>query len=299
MLSRGEIYHRITKRTEVVPEAVVQWLLDNGAGAVADTRFAEGGCISSGRSLITSSGERFFLKTNPRVPGDFFRAEANGLEALRSAGGVRVPEAHLFGADFILLEDLLPAPLASDYWQRLGEGLATLHTYTAEHFGFKEDNYIGSTAQPNPHYSSGHDFFCDQRLNFQTKLAFDRGLLDQEDVKRVKSITHSLASLVPEQPASMLHGDLWSGNAISDAQGGPAIIDPAAYYGWAEADLAMTDLFGRFPEPFYASYTGVRPLETGFRSRFPIYNLYHLLNHLNLFGVGYLSQVRGILSRFS
>ena len=107
-----------------------------------------------------------------------------------------------------------------------------------------------------------------------------------------------LPNIIPEQPASLLHGDLWSGNLISDCRGLPAVIDPAVYYGWAEADLAMTDLFGNYPESFYQAYTEIRSLDSGYRSRYPIYNLYHLLNHLNLFGKSYLPQIRGILSRF-
>jgi fructosamine-3-kinase len=107
-----------------------------------------------------------------------------------------------------------------------------------------------------------------------------------------------LPQLVPQQPASLLHGDLWSGNAISDRHGAPAIIDPAVYYGWAEAELAMTALFGAFAESFYQAYQEMRPLESGWRERFDIYNLYHLLNHLNLFGESYLGEVRAILRRY-
>ncbi len=107
-----------------------------------------------------------------------------------------------------------------------------------------------------------------------------------------------LPELIPEQPASLIHGDLWSGNLISDNGGKPALIDPAVYYGWAEADLAMTELFGRYPEEFFKAYAEINPLEKGYRSRFPLYNIYHLLNHLNLFGKGYLSQIRSILDRY-
>jgi fructosamine-3-kinase len=114
----------------------------------------------------------------------------------------------------------------------------------------------------------------------------------------VENLTAQLKDLIPVEPASLLHGDLWSGNAITNSQGGPAIIDPAAHYGWAEAELAMTTLFGAFPNAFYQAYEEVRPLEPGYYARFPLYNLYHLLNHLNIFGRGYLGQVQAILRRF-
>ena len=126
-----------------------------------------------------------------------------------------------------------------------------------------------------------------------------RGYLNVKDVDQIERLIGKLNQLVPQQPASLLHGDLWSGNAISDSEGSPALIDPAVYFGWAEADLAMTDLFGGFSDAFYSAYNEVNPLASGWRERFPIYNLYHLLNHVNLFGQSYLSQVRTILKAFA
>ncbi len=130
-------------------------------------------------------------------------------------------------------------------------------------------------------------------------MAQKRNLLGKSEMREVESIVNRLETLVPSQPASILHGDLWSGNAITDSAGNPAIIDPAVYYGWAEADLAMTALFGAFPSSFYQAYEEIRPLKTGYHNRFPIYNLYHLLNHLNIFGRGYLGQVQATLRRYS
>lgn len=130
------------------------------------------------------------------------------------------------------------------------------------------------------------------------RITQNQALLNTQDIRNLERLMRSLPELIPEQPASLLHGDLWSGNLITDKRGMPAIIDPAVYFGWAEADLAMTDLFGTYPPDFYGAYNEVRPLDPGYRSRYPIYNLYHLLNHLNLFGRGYLSQVRTVLSQF-
>lgn len=284
----------------MIPESVAAWLEENGYGGVVGSHAAGGGCISNGMHLKTGRGDRFFLKVNARAPDDMFVRESEGLRALAAAqGGPRVPEPLLAGESFLLLEDLAPAPRAPDYWEGLGRQLARLHQHADRRYGFPHDNYIGSTPQPNPWTDNGHRFFARQRLQFQADLARQRGLLDAKEHGMVERLSARLPELVPEQPASLIHGDLWSGNALADSQGQPALIDPAAHYGWAEAELAMTALFGGFPRVFYSAYESARPLEPGYRDRFPIYNLYHLLNHLNLFGRSYHAQVKGILRRFA
>jgi fructosamine-3-kinase len=283
----------------MLPTPVKAYLTENDYGSVTGTRPVGGGCISNGQILTTQSGATFFLKSNPNTPADMFAREAEGLAALRMDDGPTVPRVFLHERDFILLEDLAPAPHKQDYWPAFGRQLAALHNHTHSQFGFEHDNYIGSTKQPNPWREDGHTFFGEDRLLFQAKMAQGRGLLRKSDMREVESIVKRLRDLVPDQPASMLHGDLWSGNAISDSAGGPAIIDPAAHYGWAEAELAMTSLFGTFPTSFYQAYEETRALNPGYHARFPIYNLYHLLNHLNIFGRGYLGQVQGILRRFA
>ena len=282
-----------------VPGAVADWLSGEGYGAVVETQHVGGGCINNGAILISSSGRSFFLKTNARNPADMFAREADGLTALQVEGGPRLPKAYIHGREFLLLEDLNPAGRGRDYWQVFGRQLATVHLHTSERFGFEHDNYIGSTPQPNPWMQDGHEFFGEQRLLFQARMAQRRGLLEMKAFSQVERLVSRLAELVPEQPASLMHGDLWSGNAMTDAMGAPAIIDPAAHYGWAEAELAMTSLFGAFPEEFYRAYQEARPLAPDFRKRFPIYNLYHTLNHLNLFGAGYRGQVLSALHRYA
>ena len=281
-----------------IPERVQTWLEKNGHGGVVSSRSMSGGCISNGRILTTSTKETFFLKTNPHAHPDMFPREAEGLDVLHVEGGPTIPRIFLSGSTFLLLEDLCPAQRCVDYWATFGHQLATLHMHTNHQFGFPHDNYIGSSPQPNLWMKDGYRFFAEQRLGFQSQLARERGFLSSVEVKKVERIAHRLEELIPVQHASLIHGDLWSGNATTDAQGGPALIDPAAHYGWPEAELAMTTLFGSFPDEFYHAYEEVHLLETGYRSRFPIYNLYHLLNHLNLFGVGYLEQVCSILQRF-
>ncbi len=283
----------------MIPDPVRAWLDENGFGSVQSEQPIGGGCISNGRMITTRSGKTFFLKTNRNTPADMFAREAEGLATLCVEDGPTVPQPLLFGRDFILLEDLRSAPRQSDFWPVFGRQLAALHNHISANFGFEHDNYIGSTPQPNPWTRGGYTFFAEQRLLYQANLARQKSFLNQIEVRAVENLVTQLTDLIPAQPASLLHGDLWSGNAVTNSQGGPAIIDPAAYYGWAEAELAMTALFGAFPNVFYQAYEEVRPLEPGYYGRFPIYNLYHLLNHLNIFGRGYLGQVQDSLHLYA
>lgn len=282
----------------MIPAKASDWLAEQGFGAVTQNRAVGGGCINHGARLETRSGKTFFLKTNRSTPADMFAREAEGLQALRVADGPRVPEPYVWGPDFLLLEDLSPAGRQPDYWPEFGRGLAALHNHTNDRFGFPHDNYIGSTPQPNTWRADGCEFFTGERLLFQARLAQVNGLLTKDQARSVERLAARLPELVPVQPPALIHGDLWSGNAIADESGRPAIIDPAAHYGWAEAELGMTTLFGSFPAVFYEAYQEVHPLEPGWRERLPLYNLYHLLNHLNLFGAGYLGQVLAVLRRY-
>ncbi len=283
----------------LIPGRVKEWLQKKGYGEIASIQAVGGGCINQGTRLVTASGQTFFLKTNPHIPPDMFAREADGLRSLRVADGPRVPVPYLVGGDFLLMEDLSPTSRSKPYWTVFGQQLAALHNHVNPSFGFPHDNYIGSTPQKNSWMGDGYAFFAEHRLLYQARLAESNALLGQKDVRDVERLAQKLPELIPIQPASLIHGDLWSGNATTDASGEPALIDPAVYYGWAEAELAMTALFGAFPDLFYQSYLEARPLESGLWQRFPIYNLYHLLNHLNLFGRGYYEQVRGILRLFA
>ncbi len=283
----------------MIPEPVKAWLSENEFGGITASRSVGGGCINNGMIIQVETGASFFLKTNRQTPPDMFAREVEGLQALQVQDGPSVPETFLHGEDFILMEDLSPATPRADYWPEFGRRLATLHNHTNAQFGFEHDNYIGSTPQPNPWMDDGNTFFGERRLLYMTGLARERGLMDVDDALRVERLVARLPDLIPPQPASLIHGDLWSGNATSDSHGAPAIIDPATHYGWAEAELAMTSLFGSFPNAFFKAYEEVRRLESGYRERFPLYNLYHLLNHLNIFGHSYLGQVQAVLRRFS
>jgi protein-ribulosamine 3-kinase len=282
----------------MLPAQVRDWFAQNSYGDIVEIVPVAGGCINNGIRIATSSGIYFFLKVNEHAPVDMFDREAEGLAALNVLDGPRVPRPYLNEGGFLLMEDLAPGKKSSSYWADFGRQLAALHLHTHNRFGFEHDNYIGSTPQPNPWLEDGYEFFAEQRLIYQALLASRRGLFNRDELRKVERLAARLRELIPLQPASLIHGDLWSGNAISDQHGDPAIIDPAAHYGWREAELAMTTLFGSFPNEIYRAYQEIYPLEAGFEGRYPIYNLYHLINHLNLFGGMYHHQVISIIDRY-
>ena len=256
---------------------------------------ATGGCIHASYLLRTSAG-RIFVKLNAPRFADAFAAEADGLAALRAAG-IRAPEpiAHATAAGHAYLAlELLELGGREDF-AALGRALAALHRSTGERFGWTRDNYIGASAQHNAQASSWTDFWREQRLAPQLELALANG--HGEIRKPMEQLCEALPQLLAAHSpaASLLHGDLWRGNAGFVAGGAPAVFDPAVYRGDRETDLAMSELFGGFPASFYAAYSEAWPLGSGYRTRKHLYNLYHLLNHLNLFGGGYLGQVRATL----
>ena len=277
---------------------IQSWLLENGFGQITQVEPVGGGCIHISQIIKTDSGSRFFLKQNEHTPPDMFQKEAQGLNTLRISKGPVVPKVFLVGEKYLLLEDLQPVPEGEDFWQLFGRQLAFLHLRINDKYGFQVDNYIGTNPQCNNWTENGQLFFQTNRYKPQLELAQKKSLLNNQDLRLFELLIERLPDLIPDQPASLLHGDLWSGNLITSSTGLPAVIDPAVYYGWAEADLAMMDLFGSYPTEFYSAYQEIRSLDPDFQSRYPLYNLYHLLNHLNLFGRSYLPQVREILSQF-
>jgi fructosamine-3-kinase len=268
-----------------------------------------GGCIANGQRLDFSDGSRLFLKQSATLPPKMFAAEAHGLAALSNGDGPRVPQplAHSpvdggrgGASGFLVTEWIDSGRPGSSYSERFGRELAALHeTNTAERFGFSEDNYIGSTPQPNRWTSSWSEFFREQRIGAQVRLARDHGRIGVPLALRIESILARLDALLPAPRCpALLHGDLWGGNAMCDSAGAPVIFDPAVYYGHPEADLAMTELFGGFGPRFYRAYDEVSPLEPGYAERRDLYNLYHMLNHVNLFGSGYLGSVTSIVRSY-
>ena len=237
---------------------------------------------------------RVFVKS--AIPRARLEAEADGLAALRATGTVRVPATHALDARGLALEWLDLRPLDARSGAALGRALAALHRVPQDRYGWHRDNYIGATPQSNAASGSWVDFFRDQRLILQFELAERNGYRTlQDDGARLVSCLHTILRHAPAR--SLLHGDLWGGNAGALPDGTPVVFDPAVHVGDREADLAMTELFGGFPESFYAAYREAWPLPDGYALRRDLYNLYHLLNHLNLFGTYYLAPCERTIAR--
>lgn len=243
---------------------------------------------------------RFFVKTNGIAAAPLFAAEARGLQALSGAGVVSTPTFITRGqtetAAFLVLDYLELAALDRDGGARLGTALAQLHRSRSDSFGWVDDNFIGATPQHNASHPSWPHFFGEHRLRPQLQLALRNGM-DKALVAKGDAIIERIGGLfIDYQPtASLLHGDLWSGNAAQCADGTAVIFDPACYYGDRETDIAMAELFGGFPGSFYAAYRAAWPLDPGYEVRKPLYNLYHILNHYNLFGGAYLGQAQRMI----
>lgn len=278
---------------------VTAWLNKHKFGEIQSASSLTGGSISITRLLSFSDGRTLVVKQLESAAENFFTAEATSLEALASACGLRIPEVIHADKHFILLENLGAGVPQADFWTRLGQGLAELHGTTHGQFGFHCDTYCGPTPQANPLTDDGFTFFASQRLLPLARSAEQSGLLDCDDRRAIEGIAARLADLIPQQPAVLIHGDLWSGNVHVDSAGQPALIDPACYFGWAEAELAMTMLFGRFDPAFYQVYESESGVASDWRDRAPLYNLYHLLNHLLLFGTAYYPQVSTIIRRYA
>jgi fructosamine-3-kinase len=275
-------------------------------GARLDPRSATrvgGGCINHAWRL---RGKRtdVFVKTNTPGAGEMFAAEAEGLAELAAAAALRVPTVYAVGADaqgaWLALEWIVTGDADARSERTLGEGLAQVHRREAANFGWHRDNTIGSTLQRNDRRSDWPGFFADLRLGFQLDLAARNGwsaaLID--DGRRLQErLTDFFPGYRPV--ASLLHGDLWGGNWAACTDGRPFVFDPAVYYGDREADLAMTQLFGGFGPAFYAAYQATWPTDPGYEMRRDLYNLYHVLNHLNLFGASYLARARHMIRGLS
>ena len=247
-------------------------------------------------------GKPLFVKVAAQSGSPGLEAEAAGLVTLAGAHGVRVPRVLARGiagrSAFLALEWIESRPAGRMAEHRLGEQLAAQHRVTAEQFGFASDNFIGRTLQPNGWLPDWAAFVRERRLRHQLVLAAQNGfggLLDEAGARLLESVEALLAGHRPQ--ASLLHGDLWAGNWLADEQDEPVIFDPAVYYGDREADLAMTRLFGGFGRAFYDAYQSAAPLRAGHAVRAELYNLYHVLNHANLFGGGYARQARASIDR--
>lgn len=264
-----------------------------------------GGSISRALELRVG-GRCYFLKLNGAGALPMFEAEVDGLAALAACDAFRVPRVLAYGTtaeeSFLLLEHLELRPLASaEDGQRFAQALAQLHHNTGEHLGWTRDNFIGANPQTNGQHDGWAQFFVSCRLVPQLQMARSRGYGGAVGREADQMLERVPALFLDYRPRpSLLHGDLWNGNAAMDLEGRPVIFDPAVYRGDRDTDLAMSELFGGFPPAFYIAYRAAWPPAAGYEQRKALYNLYHVLNHLNLFGRGYLGQaermIRALLS---
>ncbi len=275
---------------------------------ITDRKQVAGGDINEAYRLTLSDGMHIFMKSNQGKSVSFFQREAEGLAAIAETGAISTPQVFGCGTGenggaFLLLEFVESRRPGKDYQEILAQQLARMHQSRTENFvtggiyGFAQDNYIGANPQVNTPCKSWTEFFRDCRLKPQFLQASD--YFGKEEWKKITELLERTGEILtePEYP-SLIHGDLWAGNVMTGSDGLAWLTDPAACVGHREADLAMTELFGGFSGKFYEAYREAAPLQPGYEKRRDFYNLYHLLNHLNLFGRSYLSSVRRIVEEY-
>lgn len=263
---------------------------------IASHRSVSGGCINQGYA-VSDGKSTYFVKVNEATKIEMFVAEALGLKQMAQTNTIRVPKPICWGvADnfaYIVLEWLNLAA-TNNSWQQMGQDLAAMHrSRSSKGFGWEQNNTIGSKPQINNWTTDWVEFYTTHRLGYQFQLAKRKGGNFPQQEELLAALPQLLSHQV--QP-SLVHGDLWGGNAACTEEGEPVIFDPATYYGDRETDIAMTELFGGFPAAFYSSYNKAFPLQPGYEQRKTLYNLYHILNHFNLFGGGYASQANRMIS---
>ena len=272
---------------------------------IVSTRSLTGGCIHHVFELTLAGGQRIVAKANHERNLSLVQEEAAGLRALAATDAVLTPEplavcAH-GGAAALLMTAIVPATtsLSEKEWRRFGEELAALHQADAGHrYGFETDNHIGSTVQPNGWHADWVDFNTLNRLGFQLNLAMENELLQADEAEAVQRVIDRLDHFIPRHPKpALLHGDLWSGNALPAHDGRIALIDPACSIGDGWADIAKMQLFGGFPQACFEAYAAAVNDSAQLHSRVAVYQLYHLLNHINIFGRGYANQALDIVNR--
>lgn len=289
-----------------IEKTISRWRESQGLNpSVINTSPLGGGCINDVVVCTFSGGNQLVVKSNPGKPKSFFEIELKGLRELAKVKAIRVPEVYdLIQIDsnhfVLLMEYIESASKASDYDELFGSQLAELHKKSSsEQFGFSEDNLLGATPQINSWKKDWKEFWITNRVEPQIKWASDKGYFNNSDLKLADKFIKVVDGLLPLKcKPCLIHGDLWSGNIMTDNAGKPVIIDPAVYYAHHEAEFGMIQLFGQQSSRFYQAYESTMPFEEGYKERFEIYKWYHVINHLNLFGTSYHSQCISIMKRF-
>jgi fructosamine-3-kinase len=267
-----------------------------GSGVRA-SRPVSGGDINEAHELTLEDGRVVFAKTNRDADPDMFPAEARGLAWLGEAGALRVPRVLAASPSFLALERIASARRRADFDDALGRGLAALHRFGAPQFGLDHDNFIGRLPQSNAPAPTWAEFYRARRIEPQLRRAADDGVASARMLRDGERLLAVMEDRVgPLEPPSRLHGDLWGGNLLVDERGDPCLIDPAVHGGHRELDLAMMHLFGGFGARVFEAYDEAFPLAPGHEERLPLYQLYFLLVHVNLFGGSYVGSVERALA---
>lgn len=265
-----------------------------------------GGCINNGHSVKCKSDSgktiAYFIKWNEDQIEDLFEKESKGLSILETHSGFKTPQVIGYGAygtkNYLILEHIESGKPTAQFWNDFGHQLAEMHKNIDRYYGLKHSNYIGKLHQKNDQKDNWIDFFIENRLESQLGLAVYNNKISIEFAKKFRFLYSQLPGILVNEPPSLLHGDLWSGNFMIDSTGNPCLIDPAVYYGNREIEIAFTQLFGGFHNRFYQSYQEAFPINPGFSERAEIYNLHPLLVHVNLFGESYLSGVEQVIRKY-
>ncbi|MGM0582844.1 MAG: fructosamine kinase family protein [Bacteroidota bacterium] len=270
---------------------------------ITHTHVIGGGSINAAWKIDTNQETTFFLKHNHRTkfPG-MFEKEEQGLKLMRETNTIHIPEVIGVGNTqedaFILMEYISTSKKTSYFWSHFAKNLAKMHQNSDDQYGLDHDNYMGSLQQHNKRHTLWYDFFILERLEPQLHLARNKGLMNHGHVQQFEQLYKELQNLIPQEKPALVHGDLYSGNFVVNQYGEASILDPAVAYNHREVDIAMSTLFGKFDAEFYQTYQQYYPMEKGWEDRLDIYNLYPLLIHVNLFGMGYLSSVERIIKDF-
>lgn len=290
----------VLKGHEVLRAFISEYLDD--IGDIINANPVSGGCINTCLKLDTQSSSYFVKYNSANAYPGMMAAEVLGLKLLRNTQAIGIPNVviqYAFQAtDFLVLDWIDPAIEAPDYWEQFGHQLAELHTHTSPTFGLAHNNYIGSLPQINTPNQNGIQFFIENRLQPQLQLAIDKRQLPSNAVSEFETLYQKLPSILPNAPAALLHGDLWEGNYLTGPDGRAWLVDPSVQYGFREAEIAYTQLFGPFNYRFYDAYNEAFPLSPGFLARADVYNLYPLLVHVNLFGGNYANRVMAALQKY-
>lgn len=281
-------------------ESILQKSLGDEA-VLKDFQFLYCGNFNLAARVVTQSG-KYFIKWNKGDHEGMFESEAKSMELIRETNTVHVPRVYGYGKKqdgaYLMLDFVAESTKKEDYWSDFGQKLAQLHSKTNENFGLHFNNYVGALRQINDFSKDGIQFFLEKRLLFQLEMAYKAKLVDYKLYIDTQNLFSKIPSIFPKETPALLHGDLWSGNIMVGSDGYAAVVDPSAYYGLREAEIAFTTLFGGFKAAFYEAYNEVKPLESGFKDRIDLYNIYPLLVHLNLFGGGYLDAVKRIVKKY-